>query len=194
MEVRTFVGAAVSAHIADLARLRIEVFREYPYLYDGSLEYEAEYLAGYAKSPRSVFAVAFDGPRVVGASTGMPLTDETPAFQQPFVSRGVPLESVFYFAESVLQASYRGQGLGHRFFDLREAHALAHGFPLTAFCAVERPDDHPRKPLAHRENDAFWAKRGYVKQPNMTCELEWKDLDEAQASKKKLCFWMRSWP
>ena len=30
---------AISAVIPDLARLRIGVFREFPYLYDGSLDY-----------------------------------------------------------------------------------------------------------------------------------------------------------
>ena len=47
--------------LEDVARLRITVFRDYPYLYDGNAKYEAEYLAVYAKSPRSIFVLALDG-------------------------------------------------------------------------------------------------------------------------------------
>jgi hypothetical protein len=36
IEVRRLAGAEVAPYLDDLARMRIEVFREYPYLYDGS--------------------------------------------------------------------------------------------------------------------------------------------------------------
>lgn len=191
MEVRTFQGPEVTPYLPDVARLRIEVFREYPYLYDGNLSYEAEYLSGYAKSPRSVFVIAFDEGRVIGASTGMPLADESAAFQKPFIERGIALSDIFYFGESVLEKAQRGRGIGHRFFDAREAHAQAHGFPITAFCSVERSASDLRRPAAHRDNDAFWLKRGYQKQPDMVCTLSWKQIDEAEESQKSLCFWLR---
>jgi GNAT superfamily N-acetyltransferase len=191
MQIRTFTGPEVATHRADVARLRIEVFREYPYLYEGNANYEAEYLARYAQSERSLFVLAFDGPLVVGASTGMPLSDESAPFQKPFIERNLPLTEVFYFGESVLSRSYRGRGLGHRFFDEREAHARAHGFSVTAFCAVERDEDDPRRPSDYRPNDAFWLKRGYEKQPSMTCELKWKQLGDKLPSKHQLCFWLR---
>ncbi len=191
MEVRTFQGPEVTPYLPDVARLRIEVFREYPYLYDGNATYEAEYLSIYAKSARSVFVIALDEGRVVGASTGMPLSDESAAFQKPFVEQGITLEDVFYFGESVLQQSHRGRGLGHRFFDAREAHARALGFSMTAFCAVEREKDDPRRPAGQRDNDAFWLKRGYQKQRDMRCALSWKQIDEAAESEKSLCFWLR---
>ena len=37
-----------------LAAQRIRVFREFPYLYDGDVGYEREYLATYVHSPRSL--------------------------------------------------------------------------------------------------------------------------------------------
>ncbi len=191
MEVRTFQGPEVTPYLPDVARLRIEVFREYPYLYDGNATYEAEYLSIYAKSPRSVFVIALDEGRVVGASTGMPLAEESAAFQKPFTEHGIALDDVFYFGESVLEKSQRGRGIGHRFFDAREAHANAHGFSLTAFCAVERETNDPRRPAGQRDNDAFWLKRGYQKQPDMRCSLSWKQIDEAAESPKSLCFWLR---
>ena len=37
-------GADVRTVLDDVARLRISVFRDFPYLYDGSLDYERDYL------------------------------------------------------------------------------------------------------------------------------------------------------
>ena len=192
MHIRTFTGAAVAPHLADLAALRIAVFRDWPYLYDGDADYESQYLATYAQSPESLFVLAFDGERVVGASTGVPLAHEGAAFQAPFLARGIDVGTVFYFGESVLLHAYRGQGLGHRFFDEREGYARALGrFAWTAFAAVDRDDDDPRRPPAHRGNEAFWNKRGYVRQPGMTMRLGWKEVDAEQEAAHALTFWLR---
>ena len=107
-------GAAIAPYLEDVARLRIAVFREFPYLYDGDPGYEARYLQVYVDTPDSVCVLALDGARVVGASTALPLADEEAGFQQPFLDRGIPVASVFYLAESVVLPEYRGRGLGHR--------------------------------------------------------------------------------
>ena len=192
IRVITCVGAAVAPYVDDLARLRIEVFRDYPYLYEGDSAYERRYLQAYAASPRSVFVLALDGVRVVGASTGIPLADDGEAFHQPFLQHGIAIDAVYYFGESVLQPAYRGQGLGHRFFDEREAHAQRlGGYAMTAFCAVERTRDDPRRPPGHRSNTAFWRKRGYQRQDAMFCTLKWTELGDSEQSEHRLRFWLR---
>lgn len=190
--IRVLGGAQIGAHLDDVARLRIAVFRAFPYLYDGDSDYERGYLATYARSAQSVFVLALDGERVVGASTGIPLAQDGAAFQRPFVARGIEVSSVFYFGESVLLPEYRGRGLGHRFFDSREAWARdLGGFAFTAFAAVDRAGDDPRRPAGHRDNDAFWHARGYVRQPGITMRLAWKEVGEESESEKPLTFWLR---
>ena len=44
-----------------------------------------------------------------------------------FVARGIEVARLFYFGESVLLPEYRGQGVGHAFFDHREAQARGVG-------------------------------------------------------------------
>jgi GNAT superfamily N-acetyltransferase len=192
VRVITCVGAAVAPYVDDLARLRIEVFRDYPYLYEGDSAYERRYLEAYAASPRSVFVLALDGSSVVGASTGIPLADDGEAFHQPFIEHGFAVDSVYYFGESVLQPAYRGQGLGHRFFDEREAHAQRlDDFAMTAFCAVERAHDDPRRPKDYHANDMFWRKRGYERQDTMFCTLNWTERGDSEQSAHRLRFWLR---
>ncbi len=192
IRVERVAGRDLAPWLDEVARLRVAVFRDWPYLYAGDFDYERGYLQAYARSAGSVVVLALDGERVVGASTGLPLADDTIEFQRPFLDAGRPVDDVFYFGESVLLPDYRGRGLGHAFFDHREAHARAlGGFRWTAFCAVDHPDDPPRPP-AHRGNEAFWAKRGYLRQPGMTVRLAWQEIGEAAPSEKPLTFWLRS--
>jgi GNAT superfamily N-acetyltransferase len=192
IEIRTVGGPAVGPWLGAVAALRIEVFRAWPYLYDGDFDYEAKYLATYARAPHSLFVLALDGAQVIGASTGVPLVDEVEAFHRPFRAAGIDAREVYYFGESVLLASYRGRGLGHRFFDEREAHARAlDRFRWTAFCAVVRAADDPRRPADHRPLDAFWRGRGYRPRADMVAEIEWQELGECAPSRKPLSFWMR---
>jgi GNAT superfamily N-acetyltransferase len=192
IEIRRLTGAAILPHLSDVARLRIRVFREFPYLYDGTEESERKYLESYSSSPRSVCVLALDDGEVVGASTGLPLEESDESFRRPFAEAGIEVSSVFYFGESVLDRAYRGQGIGHRFFDEREAHAAELGFAMTAFCAVERPDDHPLKPADHRSNDAFWSKRGYVLRPDLKARLSWQQVDSPGEVENVLAFRMAS--
>lgn len=191
--LQTVSGQQVLPWLDAVAALRIEVFRDFPYLYDGELDYERRYLAAYAQSPGSLFVLALAGDRVVGVSTGIPLSDAEAEFQAPFIEQGIPLDRVFYFGESVLQCDYRGHGLGHRFFDERERFARALGKTITAFCAVERPENHPLKPAGYTPLDAFWQARGYTKQPAMRTLYHWQDIDEAAATDKPMVFWLKDW-
>ena len=184
-------GEGAASHLDDVAALRIAVFRDWPYLYAGDMAYEREYLSAYAASPRSVFVLALDGSEVVGAATGLPLGDDEPAFQAPFRARGMDVARVFYFGESVLLPGYRGRGIGHAFFDAREAHARALGmFDWTAFAAVDRDAADPRRPAGHRGNEAFWAKRGYERQPGLTMRLAWDEAGVGECD-HALTFWTR---
>lgn len=192
MNIQVFHGSAIAPYIGDLARLRIAVFRAFPYLYEGSLDYEAQYLATYADSPESLFVLAFDGDRIVGASTGMPMADETVEVKAPFLAGGWDPGCIFYFGESVLLPEYRGQGVGVRFFEEREAYARRLGrFRWTAFCAVERPVDHPRRPRDYVPLDDFWTRRGYRHRPELQTTFSWRDLDDDKDTAKPMSFWIK---
>lgn len=186
------IGSDITKLIPQLGKLRICVFYDFPYLYEGLQEYEENYLQVYTKNPLSIAFGVFDGEQLIGATTGMPLSTQSKEIQQPFLERGTHISKIFYFGESILLPEYRGRGLGHLFFDVREKHALENGFTTTAFCSVVRPENHPLKPHDYRPNDIFWIKRGYTKQ-DFSCRMAWLDRNETQETEKELIFWTKEW-
>lgn len=186
-------GEEIETVFDDLAELRITVFKAFPYLYEGSVEYEKDYLKIYTQSAQSMlFAVYFEG-RMVGATTCIPLRDETDEVRQPFEQAGLDIDTIYYFGESILLPELRGKGLGHRFFDERENHARSlNTFKKTCFCAVVRPENHPFKPLDYQPLDAFWTKRGYKKEPTLQSQFEWLDIGDTKSTFKPMVYWMRT--
>lgn len=192
LRIERLYGAAIAQQLPGIAQLRIQVFREFPYLYEGSEDYERKYLQTYIDSPDSLFVLVFDGERLVGASSGLPLSDEVDDLRRPFEQQGEPVERIFYCGESVLLPEYRGRGIGVRFFEEREAHARRLGrFEKICFCAVERPADHPRRPADYLPLDGFWQRRGYQKRSDLRTTFVWQDLDETAESPKPMLFWAK---
>lgn len=192
LDIRPLTGADLDRVLPDLARLRMRVFRDWPYLYDGDFAYEHRYLQSYRDSAGAILVGVFDGDRLVGAATGTPMEDHAEDFAAPLAGLALPLTEIFYCAESVLLPDYRGRGVGHRFFDLREKHARALGRSHSVFCAVIRPGDHPARPTAYRSLDPFWRARGYRPVEGAVATFAWKEIGEACESEKPLQVWMRA--
>ncbi|HZU64225.1 MAG TPA: GNAT family N-acetyltransferase [Novosphingobium sp.] len=191
LSIRPFTGAEIHAALADLAALRIAVFAAFPYLYDGDPAYEAAYLAGFADAPGAVLVAALDGARIVGAATAAPMWAQQAPFRAPFEAAGLDTQALFYFGESVLLAEYRGQGIGHAFFDQREAQARAQGAHAATFASVIRAQDHPARPADYRPLDPFWRARGYAPVPGLVTHLAWKEWGEQAESPKPLQYWLK---
>lgn len=192
ISVAPVTGTGLAEVIPALARLRTTVFRDFPYLYDGDANYESGYLADFAAAEGAVIVVARDGGDIVGAATAAPLATQDPAWQTPLAAAGFDIARTFYFGESVLLASHRGQGIGHAFFDRREAQARAHGASHTAFCSVIRAGDDPARPAGYRPLDAFWRARGYTPLAGVTASFDWKCVGEDAERSHMLQYWTRA--
>lgn len=193
LQIKHLSGEAIRPYIPDLAALRITVFRDFPYLYDGSREYEEHYLETYLKSDESIVVLALDGDRAIGASTGLPMAHETSEFQAPFLASGLNPQDFFYCAESVLLPEYRGRGIYKAFFEGRESHARSLGrFTHCTFCCVQRPADHPLRPADYAPLDAVWRRFGYHPEPDLVTEYAWKDIDMPDETRKPMFFWIKS--
>lgn len=194
VDVRQLAREEVEARFDDLAALRIDVFRAFPYLYEGNAAYERDYLATYIRSPGAAVIAALDGDRLVGAATATPLAEHRTEFAAPFAARGLAVDDFFYFGESVLNPGYRGQGVGVRFFEERERAAREAGFSKCVFSAVIRPADHPMRPESYTPLDRFWANRGYERIAGLVTSFSWRDIGDDAETDKPMEYWMRALP
>lgn len=120
IEVRSLTRDEIPRWLDELATLRLAIFRTWPYLYEGDLDYERGYLHPYQQSDDALVIAALHDDRLIGFSTAIPLEEQSAEFTAPFAGRPEPLDSVLYGGELMLLPFYRGRGLGDRFFDLRE--------------------------------------------------------------------------
>lgn len=192
--IATLAGSALTDALGALAELRIAVFRDWPYLYEGDAAYERDYLAAYATSHRAVVIAALAPDcAIVGAATAAPMADHAAEFAAPFAARSMDIAGIYYFGESVLLGEWRGHGIGHAFFDAREAAARTHGFGTTCFCAVVRPPDHPLRPADYRPLDGFWDKRGYAPVEGLVARYPWADIGEGgREVAHDMQFWVKA--
>lgn len=188
--LRTIVAEAERRNLYPaLARLRMQIFRGWPYLYDGDVRYEEAYLAEYFSHPGAVLIAAELNGRLVGAATASPMPGQAETILQPWIEAGRDPHSCFYFGESVLLPEFRGLGLGHGFFDAREEAARDAGATTACFCAAVRPDSHPQKPEKPRDLHGFWRGRGYRPVEGLVTQMRWRDVGEAAETDHLMQFW-----
>lgn len=190
--VKSFTGERANEYKGELAKLRIQIFREFPYLYEGTIEYEEKYLETFTQSSESIIVVAFKDDKVIGVSTGIPLKYEPIEVKKPWIEGGYKIDKIYYFSESVLMKEYRGQGMGVKFFKEREQWAKQLNYKIAIFCGVIRADNHPDRPTDFIPLDKFWEKRGFKKKEGFKCKMSWKEINEQEGSEKELQFWYKT--
>jgi GNAT superfamily N-acetyltransferase len=192
IKIIRFKGSAVREFIPYLAQLRMRIFKSYPYLYDGDLDYETDYLHTYVRCPEFNIVIAFDKERVVGASTAIPLQYETSECQTPFIQQKINIDTIFYLGESVLLPEYRGKGVYKYFFSEREAAAREYGAKIAAFCGVDRALDDPRRPESHNSLHPVWQRFGYTQHLELNAYYTWKEVDQSEPTTKPMSFWLKT--
>lgn len=193
VDVRVYTEEAVLPWLADVSRLRMQVFREYPYLYSGSEEEEAEYMQPYVEAEGKVLVLAHAGDVVVGASTGMPLVRAEGLFQEPWIRAGYDPANFYYFAESVLLPAWRGRGIGRAFMLQRELHARTLGtYDFATMCGVVRPADEAIRPADYRSPERLWQSCGFSPRPDIETTLGWTEIGETHETEKCMRFWWKS--
>lgn len=183
-------GEAIKPYLPEVAALRIKVFKEYPYLYDGSEEYERKYLERYARSASSIVVIAknMEG-AIIGASTGNSMEDEMDEVEKPFVAAGYDPKDFYYFAESVLLPEYRGNGIGKIFMQERLQRAKQLGKRYATFCSVVRAGQ--EIPADYNSPEFLWKKQGFIKHPELVSYFSWQDIGDKVETKKPLVYWIK---
>ena len=192
IKIVSYVGEEVETLIPQIAKLRIEVFAEYPFLYSGDLEYEKRYLKKFSEMEDAIAVACFDGEELVGISTGYPFIYEAKDLQAVLSARGLKPEDYYCFGESVLRKAYRSRGIGNKFFDEREAHVKRlQRFQHICFYTSLRPKNDPKRPADYRPLGSFWKKRGFVEHPELIGSVSYQEIGEEAETPKKMIFWIK---
>lgn len=176
--------------VSELGVLRMRVFAEFPYLYDGDLEYEENYLETYFKAKSALIGVVRADGKLIGMTSAVSLMEEEESFRRPFINEGHDPEEYFYFGESLLLPEYRSLGLGRWFMDIRLKKARALSYRYACFCRVVRSPDDPRRPQGYRDLDSFWSALGFSPM-SLSTTYQWKELGEDAQSAKTMEFWRK---
>jgi len=189
--IRLVTGADVATCLEDLATLRLEIFREFPYLYDGRREDELRYLARYAEITDTCVALAESGGTIIGAGTGIPLSAEGAAIQAGFATAGPDTADIYYIGELLLYPGYRNSRFGSRLFGLMEGHARSCGRYRRLGCAtVLRPDDHPLRSADYLPIERFLERHRFSPLPGSQPGIAWREIDGAVREHPMRC-WIR---
>ncbi|QEM69408.1 GNAT family N-acetyltransferase [Geobacter sp. FeAm09] len=189
---RMLVGTAIADGLDAMATLRLGIFPEYPYLYQGRREDELQYVSTYAQAPDACVILAYDGSAVIGAATGMPLVHEDAQMRDAFAGTAFPLNEIYYVGELLFRPAYRNCGLGQKLLARLENHIRSLGDYRTLACAtVERPDDHPLRPHDYIPITRFLARTGFVRLPEVTTRFTWRETDGVKRD-HLMQFWIKS--
>lgn len=192
IHVRSFSGAGIKPYIHSIAKLRSEVLRDYPYFEEPDLNYNTQYLRDISSCKEAIAVLIFDNTTLVGVSLGYPFALERGLFHQPFKEKQLDIATYYFFGESILLKPYRGRGIGHHFFDAREAHvAHLHAFKHICFCVPLQIESSEGRPSDFVPLHDFWRKRGYVHHPEMSIHASKNRTEGAPPQESLMTFWIK---
>jgi len=192
IHIRSFSGAGIKPYIHSIAKLRSEVLRDYPYFEEPDLNYNTQYLKWISSCKEAIAVLIFDNTTLVGVSLGVPFSLEQHHLQLPFKEKDLDTSSYYFFGESILLKPYRGRGIGHHFFDAREAH-VAHlpNFKHICFCVPMQLESCEGRPSDFVPLHDFWRKRGYMHHPEMQVNILRKRMEGGHLQENKMTFWIK---
>ncbi|NGX45983.1 MAG: hypothetical protein K940chlam2_01164 [Chlamydiae bacterium] len=192
MKLIVLKGKDILPYLDQVAQLRMGIYREWPYLYEGDLATEKNYLKVYAEAKDSLLVVATEGDQVIGIAIGLPLNESIEQIQDVFREKQVSMENCYYFADEVLIKEYRGQiGLTmNQKFEQAVGELKRYG-EIYGFEIVREAND-PRKPEGYRSLDPLWEKLGYGVIPGWEAHVEWLDVGDAEKTSHLMRFRKKS--
>lgn len=171
-------GEHIKKFISCVSQLRLDMFREFPYLYQGTYEYEKKYMEGYANNSKSMLGLAYAEKTLAGVFTGMPLISDSEIVKDSkllFIANNIDPSSYYYYGEVLVLPQFRRLRLPNLLSSRMDFEAKNMGFDNACFMAVSRSDDHPLKPKEYVKPDKLWERYGYKKM-NLCAKYHWPTI------------------
>lgn len=191
VQLQVLKGSEIQPYIDTLAELRLLIFREYPYLYEGNIQEERNYLKMYYQSKNSFVILVLDKGKPVGTATGVPFNKTPQDFRETFAKNGIPIEGIFYSGELILLKEYRNKGIGSRLYE--ELEKLVRGkYEKIAICEVTKAKKDPKRPKDYVPSDRFWSKKGFIRHRQLAMYTSWKKIGGRKKIRHTLVFSLKS--
>jgi hypothetical protein len=193
MQIKVLHGKEIAPYVQDITALCLTVYREYPYLYEGTVSEYEPYIQSYADSPNGIVCLLFEGDRLVGATTGIPIHEMRDRFQEPFKKIGEDLTSIFYLGEMVLLKGYRGKRYASQmYFEFEQSVKDANRYAKICFCTIKESEDHPLKPAGYVSLEDVCIRAGFIKHEELNFTGYWTVIGETEESPQHLYYWIKN--
>lgn len=197
LEFKTYQGKDISPFIDEIGQIRLDLFKEFPYLYKGDLDYERAYLSEYSKDDQSLLILVYSGNKIVAFITGTAISSQhsiTEDAFELFQSKGLKPSDYYYIGEIIVLKDYRSFNLSSRLLKEVENFALENGYSSSCFLTVVRDNDHPLRPEDYKDSSKLWKFHNY-KQMNLYTKYKWNTIindSEAIYQENTLEYWSKS--
>ena len=164
IEINIYKGIDILPFIEKTSEMRIRLFKEFPYLYQGSMDYEREYMKAYAKDPKSTIAIASCDKNIIGVSTGIPLVSESSIVDgsaQLITQAGEAPEDYYYYGEILIEPEHRGNKISSKLYSAQNELVKKWGYKKVCILTVVRQKNHPLKPKEYQSLDSMWTHFNY---------------------------------
>lgn len=169
LTVEILTGKQIIPVIPEVAKLRIKMFREFPYLYEGGIkykEYEEKYLTSFIETSHALLVTLKDGNTIGGVATALPFISAGEHFVevlQKFREQGLNPKDYFYIGDVIVLPEYQGQRFSVISVEKIENLARQWGYKHACLMTVMRDKNDPRRPKNYKDTDGIWAHLGYEK-------------------------------
>lgn len=175
LKIEIHTGCDSANYIETISQLRVNMFREYPYLYVGDVGQDKSYLQGYAEDKQAMIAIAKVDGIFAGASTGIPLNSDSAIVAKikcVFEKANINIEDYYYFGEVFVLPEFRGLGITTQLFSAQDALIKSWGFKHACGLTIVRENNHPLKPTDYKSPDSMWEHLGFRKN-KLTAVFKW---------------------
>ena len=194
--VEIYIGQDSTDYIDTISKLRVDVFKEYPYLYEGELCYEKNYMLGYTTDKQAMIAIARVDGKLAGVSTGIPLISNSEIVvdaKKVFLQEKIEIGDYYYYGEVIVLPEYRGRGLTTKLYAAQNELIKSWGFKHVCILTVVREIDHPLKPVDYKSPEKMWEHLGFFRNKLIT-DYHWPTIQADKSVKdikNTLEFWTK---
>lgn len=193
IKIEKMQGTQIDPYLAEIIQFVTKMYRDYPYLYNGDDAGYQQYLNTYAQAKEGVIFVAFDGKKIVGVASGMPMADSRDIFKPTLVRHGYSIKNIYYIGEFGVSPEYHGKGIESTLMSKMEQFIKEHKQYNTISLWELNPasSSQTQRAPTHFPNGIFLQNNGFAYHPELNFIVHWTNINEKHESPHLAVYWLK---